>query len=173
MLFNISSTNLENVKLIKPIIFEDHRGTFVEIFNKEEYRKLGIELEFVRDDISTSTKNVLRGIHYDDKTWKLVQCMYGKFYLVVIDMRKNSPTFLKWESFILSSENRLQVLIPPNFGNGHLVLSDHCIFHYKMTEYYDPANEKILRWNDPKANIFWPIKEPILSIKDANAANLQ
>ncbi len=169
MIVSITNTELENVKLIKPSIFEDHRGTFVEIYNEDEYNKNGINIRFVRDDISTSSKHVLRGIHYDDCTWKLVQCMYGKFYLVVIDMRKNSPTYLKWISFILSSENRYQVLIPPCFGNGHLVLSDYCIFHYKMSHYYQPQNERVLRWDDPKANIFWPIKNPILSIKDSTA----
>lgn len=169
----VEKTNLENVLLIKPDIFEDHRGTYVETYNLDEYKNNGITVDFVRDDISTSSKNVLRGIHYDDKTWKLIDCMYGKIYFVVIDMRKNSDQYLQWQSFILTDSNRNQVLVPPNFGNAHLVLSEKCIFHYKMSEYYDPDNEKGLNWNDPKADIFWPIKNPILSIKDTNTDYLE
>lgn len=168
----VKKTNLEGILLIERSVFKDHRGTFVEIFNSDEYIKEGINIKFVRDCISTSKKNVLRGIHYDNKTWKLIQCMYGEIYFVVIDMRPDSPHYLEWQSFILSDKNRHQVLVPANFGNGHLVLSDHCIFHYKMSEYYDPKNEKTLKWNDPKAGITWPIKNPILSEKDKNAKYL-
>jgi dTDP-4-dehydrorhamnose 3,5-epimerase len=166
------SKKIDNLFLIERNVFKDHRGTFVETFNLDEYREKGIKIKFVRDCISTSKKNVLRGIHYDDKTWKLIQCMYGEIYFVVVDMRLNSPQYLKWQSFILSDKNRHQVLVPPNFGNGHLVLSDHCIFHYKMSEYYDPENEKTLKWDDPKAGISWPIKNPILSNKDKYAKYL-
>ncbi|MCU0284969.1 MAG: dTDP-4-dehydrorhamnose 3,5-epimerase [Acidobacteria bacterium] len=168
----VEKTSLHGVLLIKRDIFEDHRGTFVETFNCDEYIDRGIPIKFVRDAASTSSKHVLRGIHYDDKTWKLIQCMYGKIYFVVVDMHQDSPQYLKWQSFILSDGNRHQVLVPPHFGNGHLVLSDHCIFHYKMSEYYDPANEKTLKWDDPKAAIYWPVKEPVLSQKDAAAAYL-
>jgi len=166
MSITVHKTNLEKVLLIKPSIFEDHRGTYVETYSIADYQKNGIDIEFVRDDISTSSKDVLRGVHYDDKTWKLIQCMYGEIFFVVVDMRKDSADYLKWQSFILSSKNRNQVLVPPNFGNGHLVLSESCIFHYKMSEYYDPDNERGLKWDDPKAGILWSIKEPILSEKD-------
>lgn len=165
----VEKTSLKDVVLIKRNMFEDYRGTFVEIYNQGEYKANGIELNFVRDSISTSSKHVLRGLHYDNKTWKLIQCMYGKIYFVVCDMRKDSPQYLKWQSFILSDQNRFQVLVPPFHANGHLVLSDHCTFHYKMSEYYDPANEKTLKWNDPKANILWPVQQPILSEKDEKA----
>ncbi len=168
-MFEIRKTELEGVLLVEPGIFEDHRGSFVEIFNLDEYKDSGINVKFVRDALSTSAKNVLRGIHYDDKTWKLIQCMYGKIYFVVVDMREESKQYLKWQSFILSHQNRRQVLVPPYFGNGHLVLSESCTFYYKMSEYYDPGNEKILRWDDPEAGIFWPVKEPVLSRKDATA----
>jgi len=165
----VERTTLDGVLLIKRNVFEDHRGTFVETFNIDEYNVQGVEIKFVRDAISTSSRHVLRGIHYDNKTWKLVQCMYGKIYFVVVDMRENSPQYLKWQSFILTDQNRHQVLVPPHFGNGHLVLTDYCTFHYKLSEYYDPANEKTLKWDDPKVNIYWPIKNPILSQKDASA----
>jgi dTDP-4-dehydrorhamnose 3,5-epimerase len=168
----VEKTNLKDVLLIKPSIFEDHRGTYVETYNINDYHKHGININFVRDDISTSAKNILRGVHYDSKTWKLIQCMYGKIYFVVVDMRTDSDQYLKWQSFILSSNNRFQVLVPPGFGNGHLVLSDECIFHYKMSEYYDAPNEKGLKWDDPKVNIFWPVKNPVLSQKDANTKYL-
>ncbi len=170
MSITVEKTNLDGVLLIKPSKHEDYRGTFVELYNEDEYFQNGIKIKFLRDDISTSSKNVLRGIHYDNKTWKLIQCLYGKFYFIVIDMRKDSNDYLKWEAFILSSENRHQVLVPPNFGNAHLVLSDGCIFHYKMSEYYNPESEKCVSWNDPKANIFWPINDPILSQKDSSTA---
>lgn len=167
-----TSTSLNELILFEREIFRDHRGTFVETFNIEEFRKTGLKINFVRDCISTSKKKVLRGIHYDDKTWKLIQCMHGEIFFVVVDMRENSSQFLKWQSFILSDKNRHQVLVPPNFGNGHLVLSESCIFHYKMSEYYDPQNEKTLKWDDPRADISWPVKDPILSVRDRDAAYL-
>jgi len=164
----IEKTKLKDVILIKFHKFEDHRGTFEEIFNEQEYKEKGITIKFVRDCISTSGKDVLRGIHYDEKTWKLIQCLRGEFYFVVVDMRPESPQYLQWVSFILNEHDCYQVLVPPMHANGHLVLSDKVTFHYKMSEYYDPDNEKVLKWNDPKVNINWPIKKPILSQKDAN-----
>jgi dTDP-4-dehydrorhamnose 3,5-epimerase len=169
----VEKTKLDGVLLIKPSIFLDHRGTFIEIYNIIDYHTNGIKIEFVRDDISTSKKNVLRGIHYDKKTWKLIQCMHGKMFFVVVDMRSDSNRYLQWVSFNLDSIERNQVLVPPGFGNGHLVVSDECIFHYKMSEYYHPENEKILRWDDPQVNISWPIENPILSHKDEMAPFLK
>lgn len=169
MILKVEDTNLEGVKKIIPSVFEDHRGEYVETYNIEDYLKNGIEVKFVRDDISTSGRNVLRGIHYDNKTWKLIQCMRGRIYFVVADMRKDSKKYLQWQSFILTEDNRHQILVPPGFGNAHLVLSDECIFHYKMSEYYDPENEICVKWNDPKFNIYWPVSNPILSKKDSEA----
>jgi len=171
-MITVSNTNFDEVKLIVPSIFEDHRGLYVETYNIEDYFRNNIKLNFVRDDISTSAKDVLRGLHYDDKTWKLIHCMYGKIYFVVCDMRKDSKQYLAWQAFILTSNNRHQVLVPPGFANAHLVLSDQCIFHYKMSEYYDPENEKCVRWNDPKVNIYWPVSDPVLSEKDSKAKML-
>ena len=168
MPITVTKTELNDVILIKPSIFEDHRGMYVETFNEVDYKQNNINIKFVRDDVSTSSKNVLRGLHYDNKTWKLIHCMYGKIFFVVADMRKDSDHYLKWQSFILTSDNRHQVLVPPGFANGHYVLSDHCIFHYKMSEYYDPENEKGVKWNDPKLGIFWPADHPMLSEKDSN-----
>jgi dTDP-4-dehydrorhamnose 3,5-epimerase len=156
---------------IIPDIKEDHRGTFVELYNEAESAAPFHSLHFVRDCISTSSRHVLRGLHYDDKTWKLIQCLAGKIYFVVVNLQPLQTGYLQWESFILSEYNRLQVLVPPRYGNGHLVLSETCTFHYKMTEYYDPANEKILKWDDPQAKIYWPVTNPILSPKDALGFN--
>lgn len=168
MAVTVEKTSLDEVLLLTPSMFRDHRGTYVETYNIEDYLVNGIDVKFVRDDISTSAKGVLRGIHYDDKTWKLIQCMFGKIFFVVADMRKDSRNYLKWVSFMLDDVSRQQVFVPPGFGNGHLVLSDSCIFHYKMSEYYDPANERGVRWDDPKLGIPWPVKNPVLSEKDSN-----
>lgn len=169
MPITVSKTNLKEVSIIVPSVFEDHRGKFIETYNKDEYFSHGIKINFIRDDISTSVKNVLRGLHYDHKTWKLIQCMYGKFFFVAADMRKDSQQYLKWQSFILNDETRNQVLVPPGFANGHLVLSERCIFHYKMSEYYSPDTELTVKWDDPKLGIDWPVDKPILSQKDSLA----
>jgi len=162
----VLETKLEKVLLIKLDIFEDHRGEYVETYNEELYRKNGIDMKFVQDDISVSTKNVLRGIHGDSETWKLISCLYGKFYLVVVNCDIDSENFGKWQSFVLSDVNRLQVLVPPKYGNVHLILSDKAIFHYKQSTHYNPAKQFTYKWNDPKFNIWWPIKNPILSQRD-------
>ena len=160
-------TKLKGVLLLKPpTIFEDFRGSYVETFNKQFYEKCGVTCSFVQDDISTSTKGVLRGIHGDQETWKLISCLYGRFYMVVVNWDKNSLQFGQWESFELSEQNRLQILIPPKFGNGHLVLSEKAIFHYKQSTYYNKSGQFTIFWDDPQLNIWWPIKEPILSSRD-------
>ena len=163
----VEKSKLNGVLLIKPpTIFEDFRGTYVEIYNEKLYTEAGIKVKFVQDDISVSSKHVLRGIHGDGETWKLISCLYGKFYLVVVNWDETSPQFGQWESFVLSDQNRLQVLVPPKFGNGHLVLSDLAIFHYKQSVYYNRAGQFTLLWNDPKLNLWWPVKNPILSRRD-------
>ena len=162
----VHKANQKGVLLIKLDIFEDFRGEYVETYNEELYRKNGIDMKFVQDDISISTKNVLRGIHGDSETWKLISCLYGKFYLVVVNCDVNSEKFGKWESFVLSDVNRLQVLVPPKYGNAHLILSNKAIFHYKQSTYYNPEKQFTYKWNDPKFSIWWPIKNPILSQRD-------
>ncbi len=163
----VFKTNLEGVLLIRPpTIFQDFRGIYVELYNEKLYREIGINIDFIQDDISVSSKNVLRGIHGDNVTWKLISCLYGEFYLVVVNWDKESKQFGKWESFILSESNRLQVLVPPKFGNGHLVLSEKAIFHYKQSTYYDRSEQFTILWNDFKLNIKWPVKKPVLSRRD-------
>jgi len=163
----VTKSKLEGVVVIKPpTIFEDFRGTYVETYNEQIYQEAGISVNFVQDDISVSSQHVLRGIHGDQETWKLISCLAGKFYLVVVNWDRTSPQYGQWDSFTLSEQNRLQVLIPPKFGNGHLVLSEQAIFHYKQSSYYNRAGQFTLVWNDPQLKIWWPIKQPIVSLRD-------
>ena len=162
----VTKTKLEGVLLIKPEIFEDWRGQYVETYNEEMYNKAGITTKFVQDDISVSSRHVLRGIHGDAETWKLISCMYGKFYLVVVNCDKESPRFGQWEGFTLSDANRLQVLIPPKHGNGHVVLSEQAIFHYKQNTYYNPKGQFTYKWDDPQLKLWWPVKNPMISQRD-------
>ena len=164
----IESTTLDGVKLITPPTnFEDFRGSYVEIYNQRLYQKLGLTEHFIQDDISTSRQNVLRGIHGDSFTTKLISCLYGTFYMVVINNDPDSPQFKKWEAFTLSDRNRKQILIPPKFGNGHVVLTEIAIFHYKQTTEYDRQGQFTIVWDDPKYDLWWPIKYPILSKRDS------
>jgi dTDP-4-dehydrorhamnose 3,5-epimerase len=165
-MIEVSKTKLDGVLIIKPYIFEDHRGEYIETYNEAMYRENGIDVKFIQDDISVSTRNVLRGIHGDDHTWKLISCQYGKFYFVVVNCDSQSGDFGKWQSFVLSDKNRLQVLVPPKYGNAHLVLSNTTIFHYKQSAYYDRSKQFTYKWDDPQLNIFWPITDPILSQRD-------
>lgn len=168
MSLKVEQTTLHAVRLITPpTIFEDFRGSYIETYNRDLYRQAGITTDFIQDDISTSKRHVLRGLHGDQKTYKLVSCLYGRFYIVVLDMDPASPTYKKWESFTLSDQNRLQLLIPPKHGNGHLVLSETAIFHYKQNTTYDRAGQFTILWNDPEYKISWPIKDPILSRRDS------
>ena len=163
----IADTSLEGVKLIYPSTnFEDFRGSYIELYNEPLYREAGIDIPFIQDDISSSRKHVLRGIHGDQSTWKLVSCLHGAFYLMVLNNDPESQQYKKWEAFTLSEVNRTQVLIPPKFGNGHVVLSDHAIFHYKQNTLYDRSGQFTIIWNDPSFGFWWPIGNPILSIRD-------
>ncbi|MTV49677.1 dTDP-4-keto-6-deoxy-D-glucose epimerase [Heliobacillus mobilis] len=162
----VEKTKLDGVLLIKPYTFEDFRGTYTETYNEKLYKENGIDIDFVQDDISVSSQGVLRGIHGDQNTWKLISCLHGKFYFVVVNCDEQSINFGKWQAFTLSASNYHQVLVPPKHGNAHLVLSEQAIFHYKQSTYYDPAGQFTYKWNDPKLNIWWPIKDPILSQRD-------
>ncbi|KIL99198.1 dTDP-4-dehydrorhamnose 3 5-epimerase [Paramagnetospirillum magnetotacticum MS-1] len=167
MKVEVQKTPLDGVLLITPpTIFEDFRGHYIETYNRELYNAAGITVDFVQDDISVSQHNVLRGIHGDGGTWKLVSCLHGRFYLAVVNNDPDSPQYRKWTGFTLSDTNRHQVLIPPKFGNGHLVLSDWAIFHYKQNSQYDRSSQFTILWNDPAYGIWWPRTDPILSRRD-------
>lgn len=165
----IEETSLEGVLLIKPELFEDERGCFLETYNKSKYGDLGIDINFVEDDISISKKNVLRGIHGNNETWKLISCVHGKIFFVAVNCDKESPEFGKWESFDLNDENHWRVLLPPMYGNGYLSLTDKTIVQYKQSSYYNPAGQFTYRWNDSKFGINWPVKNPILALRDSGA----
>ena len=167
-MMKVEKTNLEGVLIIDPPTnFQDIRGSYIELYNEALYKKHGITQNFIQDDVSTSKFNVLRGIHGDLLTSKLVSCLYGEFYLVVVNNNPSSIQYKQWQSFHLSDVNRKQVLIPPMHGNGHLVLSNLAIFHYKQTTEYNREGQFTIMWNDPELNISWPSKNPILSKRDA------
>lgn len=166
-MITVEKTKLEGVLLIKPDVFEDHRGLYIETYNEKRYRDLDVSVKFVQDDISVSSRHVLRGIHGDSETWKLISCLYGKFYLIVLNWDEASSQYRQWESFVLSDRNRHQVLVPPNFGNGHLILSETAIFHYKQSSYYHRKKQFTILWDDPDLKLWWPIKDPVLSKRDA------
>jgi dTDP-4-dehydrorhamnose 3,5-epimerase len=159
-------TKLENCLLIEPEVFEDFRGEYTMTYSEKVFAENGVNVKFVEDDISMSSRHVLRGIHGDMRTWKLISCPVGKFYFIVVNCDAESPNFGKWESFTLSARNRNMVLVPPKHGNAHLVLSETAIFHYKQSEYYNPEGQFTYVWNDPKFNIWWPVKNPMISQRD-------
>tara|TARA_B110000008_G_C16969676_1_gene563407 strand:- start:1948 stop:2445 length:498 start_codon:yes stop_codon:yes gene_type:complete len=159
-------TKLRGVYLIKPYIFKDFRGSYTEIYNKVIFKANKKNIPFIQDDISISKKNVLRGIHGDGKTWKLVSCLYGKFYLIVVNNDKKSKQYKKWVSFTLDDKNKNMVLIPPKFGNGHVVLSSQAIFHYKQNTTYDRKSQFTLKWSDKNFKFKWPVAKPIVSKRD-------
>jgi dTDP-4-dehydrorhamnose 3,5-epimerase len=166
---------LPEVKIAQPSIYHEYRGSISTTYHSDYYDRLlpaserNKGLEFKHDRYSKSKMGVLRGLHYDEKTWKLVSCLHGKIYLVVLDMRPKQPNYGKWESFIISPETATQVLIPPMFANGHFVMEDNSIFHYKMAyegEYNDENKQKTIVFNDKRFNIEWPVQSPILSKRD-------
>ena len=171
----IIETKLAGVKLIEPLVFGDERGFFLETFQQARYSEAGIDLPFVQDNHSRSTKGVLRGLHFQKSKpqGKLVRVVYGEVFDVAVDIRPESPTFGQWEGVILSEENKRQYWIPPGFAHGFLVLSEIADFEYKCTDYYDPADESAIIWNDPDIGINWPLKEVRLSEKDATASNFR
>lgn len=148
----------------QPDSFEDFRGELYTLYKENDYN-----LNFNHDKVSISRKNTLRGLHGDNKSWKLVTCLAGEIYLVIVDNRPDSPNYLKWDWKILTSKNRIQVLIPPMFANGHFILSKEATFFYKWSypgKYPDVDDQFTLKWNDPKLNITWPNFNPILSSRD-------
>lgn len=164
----VEKTKLDGVLLITPpVMSEDFRGTNTEVYNEELYKQNGIKHNFVLDSVSTSRKHVLRGLHGDHCTTKLITILYGSAYFVVLNLVPDHPQYGQWESFTLSDRNRQQVLVPPNYGNGHLVMSDHVVFSYKLTHYYDRSTQFTISWNDPRFKIWWPIQHPILSERDS------
>lgn len=162
---------LKDFKVIKKSNFKDVRGLLWTTWEKNTFKNI----IFNHDKFSISKKRVLRGLHCDFKSWKMVTCVYGKFFFVVVDMRKKSKNYLKYKSWVLDHKKPKLILIPPYYANGHLCLSKECLFHYKWSykgEYIDSSEQKSYRWNDPKIKIKWPVKKPILSMRDRTAKTL-
>lgn len=168
-------TNKKIHKLVSltPSIYRDYRGENCETYDESLFEKLLREnnlpnVKFVVDSFSFSKRNTLRGFHGDIQNWKLIQCLKGEIYFVVIDVNPHSPTFNNVETFNLNDKSRTQVLVPPHCVNAHLCMSDECIFFYKLSHNYVDQNNQIhIKWNDPKYNVFWPISNPILSLRDS------
>ena len=172
---NVKETKLAGVLVLEPDVFSDERGFFLETWNSARYENAGIRGPFVQDNVSFSKRGVLRGLHfqYPQSQGKLIQVISGGVVDIVVDIRKGSPTFSQWVSEELSDANHRQMYIPPGFAHGFCVISDTAVFSYKCTDYYNPATEKGIIWNDPDLNIDWPIKEPILSPKDKEYLRLK
>jgi dTDP-4-dehydrorhamnose 3,5-epimerase len=163
----INKTNLEGVLKIKLKPFRDFRGQYIEIFNKELFKKTKKKISFIQDDISISKKNVLRGIHGDFKTWKLITCLLGEFDLLVVNNISRHKQYKKWQMFKLSEKNNVQILVPPGFGNAHYVKSKKTIFHYKQSTLYHRKSQFTIKWNDKDFNFNWNKKiKPIISKRD-------
>ena len=164
-------TPIVGVLLIKPKVWGDARGYFVETWQKERYAAAGINWPFVQDNHSKSSCGILRGLHYQ-KTLpqgKLVSVSLGSVFDVAVDIRQNSPTFGSWYGVELTQENQWQLWIAPGLAHGFVVTSPFAHFHYKCTDFYCPEDEGSIRWNDPAIGITWPVSEPILSEKDCHA----
>ena len=161
--------------LIESEVLGDARGFFMEIWNQRRYRESGLNASFVQDNISFSRRGTLRGLHFQNPTpqGKLVSVLQGEVFDVAVDIRRSSPTFGRWHGVTLSGENKRQLFIPPGFAHGFLVLSETAMFYYKCTDYYAPKDELAIRWNDPDLAIQWPVKDPILSERDAKAPLLR
>ena len=178
MSFNLeitSSNVFTDVKILTPEVFEESRGNIWTSFTHKEVDSLLPKgLSFKHDKFSWSRKNVLRGIHGDPNTWKLVTCVYGEIYMVVVDMRENSSTFSNYQHFIINSKNPRSILIPPSMGNGYCVISPAAVYHYKLAykgDYTDADRQFTVAWNDPKLGINWPVDNPILSMRDQEKEN--
>ena len=169
--FKFTETKIKGVYIIEPKVFGDNRGYFMETYNKEHFAEAGLTMNFVQDNESSSSKGVLRGLHFQTKhtQGKLVRVTKGEVFDVAVDLRKGSPTYGQWEGVVLSAENKKQFYIPEGFAHGFLVLSDHAIFNYKCTDFYCPEGKGGVLWNDPDIGIEWPldgIDNIILSEKD-------
>ncbi len=169
-------TTLPGVLLLKPRVFGDHRGFFLELFRVEDYAAAGLTLPFIQDNHSRSVRGILRGVHYQhpDAQGKLVFVTRGRVFDVAVDIRQGSPTFGQWYGTVLDDETHHQLWVPPGFAHGFCVLSDVADFMYKCTEIYKPEQDAGFAWNDPDVGIAWPLESaPGISVKDRAAPRLR
>ncbi|MEI7663960.1 MAG: dTDP-4-dehydrorhamnose 3,5-epimerase [Bacteroidota bacterium] len=165
----IIHTPLEGLLIIKPDVFDDERGYFFESYNFEKFKQAGVDLNFLQDNESMSKKGVLRGLHFQAPPFaqgKLVRVIRGSVLDVAVDIRRDSPTYGKWESVVLSGKNKWMYWVPAGFAHGFATLEDDTIFFYKCTNVYNKASEGSICWNDPDLNINWEITDPVISGKD-------
>lgn len=170
----VASTGLPDVLLIKPQVWQDGRGFFMESWNEKAFRRVGLDVHFRQDNHSRSVRHVLRGLHYqlNQPQGKLVRCTRGAVFDVAVDLRRSSAAFGRWVGVELSERNHHMLWIPPGFAHGFLVLSDAADVHYKASELYDAASDRAVLWNDADLAIDWPVSDaPIVSDKDAHAAH--
>ena len=176
MPYTVTPTALPEVLILEPRVFGDARGFFFESFNQRDFSQAtGLEVQFVQDNHSRSVKGVLRGLHYQIQhpQGKLVRVTQGEVFDVVVDLRRHSPNFGKWDGVLLSADNKRQLWVPPGFAHGFVVTSDTAEFLYKTTDYWYPEFERSLLWNDPAVGVRWPLQgEPQLAAKDAAARTL-
>jgi dTDP-4-dehydrorhamnose 3,5-epimerase len=167
-------TRIEDVVLVEPEVHGDERGFVVETFRDDQWRELGIDVEFVQDNQSRSARNTLRGLHFQTSPGqaKLVRCLRGRIWDVAVDLRRGSPTYGRWEGYELDDERHNQMLVPVGFAHGFCVLSETADVHYRLSSYYDPAAEAGIAWDDPDIGVGWPVINPILSERDRNAPRL-
>ena len=170
----VISTDLDGVIILEPDVYGDQRGFFLESYHHQRYIEVGIDDTFVQDNVSFSTRNTLRGLHYQYPSGqaKLVQVLKGEIFDVAVDIRYGSPTFGCWTGAALSSENHRQMFVPNGFAHGFCVLSENALFHYKCSDYYAPQNEGGICWDDPELGIDWPVISPSLSDRDHNFQKL-
>lgn len=171
----VIESDLPGVLIIEPRVFKDDRGYFVETYHSERYLQQQVRSPFVQDNLSYSKQGVLRGLHYQlgRPQGKLVMAVSGEIYDVAVDIRRGSPTFGRWMSALLSSENCRQIYIPQGFAHGFCVTSTTAVVLYKCTDFYAPNEERGLRWNDPALAIEWPVQTPVLSGKDEEYPSLE
>ena len=177
MPYTVTPTALPDVLILEPKVFGDARGFFFESFNQRDFAEAtGLNVQFVQDNHSRSVKGVLRGLHYQIQhpQGKLVRVTQGEVFDVVVDLRRHSPQFGKWDGVVLSADNKRQLWIPPGFAHGFVVTSDSAEFLYKTTDYWYPEFERSLMWNDPAVGVQWPLEglQPQLAAKDAAAKML-
>ncbi|MBD9435331.1 dTDP-4-dehydrorhamnose 3,5-epimerase [Pseudoxanthomonas sp. PXM03] len=167
----VVETSLPGCVVVEPAVFGDDRGFFFETWNADRYGQQGLPTKFVQSNVSSSSRGVLRGLHYQwpNPQGKLVSVLEGEVYDVAVDIRHGSPTFGQWAAVVLSAENKRQFWIPEGFAHGFAVLSERAIFSYLCTAQYDKAADAGVRWNDPAIGIDWPVSAPLLSAKDEAA----
>ena len=173
--FERIDTTIEGLVLVQPQVISDDRGFFFESYRRTEYAKLGIDVEFVQDNHSRSTRGTIRALHFQlhPGQAKLIRCARGSVYDVAVDLRKGSPTYGQYEAFVLSDKNAHQVFIPVGFAHGFCVTSEEADVAYKVSSYYDPQTERGIAWDDPAIGVQWPVDQPLVSERDRGNPRLE